>query len=50
MIDPLYDENPELNTNKTIDEIGRLILGAKNGKACGIDSIPYEVLKYESYI
>ncbi|VDI40881.1 Hypothetical predicted protein [Mytilus galloprovincialis] len=50
MIDPLYDENPELNTNITIDEIRRLILGAKNGKACGIDSIPYEVLKYESVI
>ncbi|CAC5360790.1 unnamed protein product [Mytilus coruscus] len=50
MLEPLYDENQELNTTITIGEIRRLIYVAKNGKACGIDSIPYEVLKYESVI
>ena len=50
MLDPLYNENQEINTNITIEEIRRLVYKTKNGKSCGIDSIPYEVLKYEPIV
>ncbi|CAC5405992.1 unnamed protein product [Mytilus coruscus] len=50
MLYPLYNENQELNTTVTIEEIKRLVYKTKNGKSCGIDSIPYEVLKYEPIV
>ncbi|VDH95861.1 Hypothetical predicted protein [Mytilus galloprovincialis] len=50
MLDPLFIENEELNSAITIDEIRRLVSRTKNGKSCGIDNIPYEVLKTENVI
>ena len=50
MLDPLYDSNMELNHNKDISEIERLVMMAKNGKSVGIDCIPYGVLKFPSVI
>ncbi|VDH91189.1 Hypothetical predicted protein [Mytilus galloprovincialis] len=50
MLDPLFIENEELNSAITIDGIRRLVSRTKNGKSCGIDNIPYEVLKTENVI
>ena len=45
MLDPLYSHNEELNRTLTTDEVSKLITRAKSGSACGIDNIPYDVLK-----
>lgn len=45
MLDPLYQCNEELNSNITIEEVSVVIKATKNGKATGLDKIPYEVLK-----
>ncbi|CAC5422556.1 unnamed protein product [Mytilus coruscus] len=50
MLDPSFNENEELNSAITIDEIRRLVPRTKNGKSCGIDNIPYEVMKTENVI
>ncbi|VDI61569.1 Hypothetical predicted protein, partial [Mytilus galloprovincialis] len=50
MLDPLYNANQDRNTTITIENIRRLVYKTKNGKSCGIDSIPYEVLRYECLV
>ena len=50
MLDPLYTENCDINSIITTDEIRNLVRKTKNGKSCGIDCIPYEVLKNEPVI
>ncbi|CAC5360198.1 unnamed protein product [Mytilus coruscus] len=40
MLDPLLNENEELNSAITKDEIRRLASRTKHGKSCGIDNIP----------
>jgi hypothetical protein len=44
--DPLYEPNHTLNTNITVEECAFVVNKAKLGSACGLDSIPYDVLKY----
>ena len=46
MLDPLYISNPHINSNITLDEVAAAILKAKKLSACGIDKIPYDVLKF----
>jgi len=48
--DPLYEPNHELNTNITVDESTCILKKAKRGSACGIDDIPYDVLKNAAVI
>ena len=50
MLDPLYESNVDLNQNISIQEIERVITNAKNGKATGINNIPYEVLRFPAVI
>ena len=45
MLDPLYVSNNALNSNISLHEVQVVIDKCKNNKACGIDSIPYEILK-----
>lgn len=45
MNDPLYDSNPELNMNVTIEEITSIVKKSRCGSACGIDDLPYDVMK-----
>lgn len=45
MLNPLYNENEQLNSIITVEDIRRLVSRTKNGKSCGIDNIAYEVLK-----
>ena len=45
MLDPLYEENTSLNHTINQNEVEHAVFRAKNGKASGIDKIPYEVLK-----
>ena len=46
MLDPLYISNPHINSNITLDEVAAAILKAKKLSACGIDKIPFDVLKF----
>ena len=46
MLDPLYESNTELNQNIGMEEIEKMVMNTKNWKSTGIDSIPYEVLKF----
>ena len=48
--DPLYTPNEELNGNISIEEISKIVQQAKSGSACGLDKIPYEVLKFPPVI
>lgn len=50
MLDPLFIENSALNGDFTLDEIRHVIDKSKNGKAAGIDKIPYEALKNDMVI
>ena len=50
MLDPLYISNPHINSDITLDEVAAAILKAKKLSACGIDKIPYDVLKYPPVI
>ena len=50
MLDPLYISNPHINSNITLDEVVAAILKAKKLSACGIDKIPYDVLKFPPVI
>ena len=50
MQDPLYTPNEELNGNISIEEISKIVQQAKSGSACGLDKIPYEVLKFPPVI
>lgn len=50
MTDVLYDNNDYINRNITNEEVRQIALKAKNGKATGMDNIPYEVLKFENVI
>ena len=50
MNDPLYEPNHDLNTNITVYEITCILKTAKRGSACGIDDIPYDVLKNAAVI
>lgn len=50
MNDPIYKVNPELNTNITLEEIRHIVMKAKRGSACGIDEIPYDVVKNNTVI
>ena len=45
MLDPLYTPNQDLNCNISVREIENLVMHAKSGSACGVDNIPYDVLK-----
>ena len=45
MQDPLYTPNEELNENISIEKMSEVVQQAKSGSACGLDKIPYEVLK-----
>ncbi len=47
MIDPLYNANPVLNKNISLDEVNFVIDRIKNNKAPGIDKIPNEILRSE---
>ena len=46
LLDPLYSSNADLNCNITLKEIAAVIMKAKKHSSCGIDQIPYDVLKY----
>lgn len=48
--DPLYESNVQLNSSISIDEITQIIMCAKSKSACGLDNIPYVVLKFEPII
>ena len=50
MLDPLYEENTSLNHTINRNEVEHAVFRAKNGKASGIDKIPYEVLKNQSIV
>ncbi len=50
MLDPLYLPNISLNKDITIQEVNFVVNKAKNNKACGIDTIPYEILKNKPII
>ncbi|XP_060587764.1 uncharacterized protein LOC132743245 [Ruditapes philippinarum] len=50
MLDPLYSENEQLNSNITIDEITNIVMTAKSRSTCGYDQIPYDVLKFPDII
>ena len=50
MVDPLWVDNEDLNSNFTTDEVKNIVMKCKNGKASGIDSIPYEALKNDQAI
>jgi hypothetical protein len=50
MRDPLWEENPHLNRNFTMEEVTEAVLKCKNGKATGVDKIPNEVLKNDDVI
>lgn len=50
MDDPLYTPNTELNDNVTLEEITQIIMNARCRSACGIDRIPYDVLKFPPVI
>ena len=50
MLDPLYNENEQLNSVITVEEIRRLVSRTKHSKSCGINTIPYEVVKSEIVI
>ena len=50
MLDPLYISNPHINSNITLGEVAAAILKAKKLTACGIDKIPYDVLKFPPVI
>ena len=39
-----------LNSDITLQEVKKVVLKTKRNKACGIDKIPYEVLKNEKMI
>jgi uncharacterized Tic20 family protein len=41
----MYESNTKLNYNNTQKEIMCIVQKAKSGSACGIDEIPYDVLK-----
>ena len=43
--DPLYETNESLNSNISLEEIAFIIQKCKSGSACGIDNLPYDVLK-----
>ena len=45
MLDPMYEENMLLNHTINQNEVEHAVFRAKNGKASGIDKIPYEVIK-----
>ena len=50
MLDPLFISNPHINSNITLDEVAAAIMKAKKLSACGIDKIPYDVLKFPPVI
>lgn len=50
MLDPLYLSNVSLNYQITEEEIRKVVTKAKAGKSCGIDELPYEVLKFDRII
>ena len=50
LLDPLYSSNADLNCNITLEEIAAVIMKAKKHSSCGIDQIPYDVLKYPPVI
>ena len=45
MLDPLFEENIDLNRSITKQEVEKVVYSAKKGKSVGPDQIPYEVLK-----
>lgn len=45
LLDPLYDNNGELNRQIELGEIIRVLKKAKNNKSAGLDQIPYEIWK-----
>ena len=50
LITPIF--NRELNVKKgvfSIDELNKVLKNTKNGKACGLDSIPAEVWKLGNF-
>ena len=50
MCSPIFKSPENLNKNISFDELKIQIMTAKSGKACGPDSIPYEVLKNDNTI
>ena len=40
----------ELNKDFSLNEVKTAVLNTKNNKACGVDKIPYEVLKFDNII
>lgn len=46
MLDPLFEENTNLNSSITRSEVEKVVSCAKNGKSTVFDKIPYEVLKF----
>ena len=48
MIDPLYTDDEQYSRIFNIKELECVLDKAKNGKATGIDYVPYEILKYNS--
>ena len=45
MIDPLYTDDEQYNRIFNIKELECVLDKAKNGKATGIDSVPYEIFE-----
>ncbi|XP_053391424.1 uncharacterized protein LOC128554201, partial [Mercenaria mercenaria] len=50
IVDPLYTPNEQLKNNITLEEIVKIVMSANSKSACGIDNIPYAVLKYPPVI
>jgi hypothetical protein len=50
MLDPLYVPNDVLNSQITEEEVQKAVMKTKSGKSCGIDELPYEVLKSNAVI
>lgn len=48
--DPLYVPNEQLNNNISLEESANAVMKAKSKSACGIDNIPYAVLKFPPVI
>ena len=48
--DPLYNSNTALNKNISLDEVSSVIMNSKYMSAVGIDTIPYDVLKFPPVI
>lgn len=50
MNDPLYDGTVDINVDISFDEVKKVVTKSKANKSAGIDTIPYEVLKFNSVI